>query len=321
MESRADEATRPAISKPVSVQPVREVFQPRHRLRTWAKRISELYPEPPPTIEPQYPLTVVCISDTHNTQPIVPEGDLLLHAGDLTEWGTFDELQAQLNWLNAQPHRHKVIIAGNHDLLLDEAFLRKHQDRFGHYLNGKIAADLDWGSVIYLRDEAVTLHFPVDSGNSPPRRLEIYGCPTTPLYGTSAFQQPRDEDIWSNTVPKDTDILLTHGPPWRHLDGGLHSGCTYLAREVARVRPRLVVFGHIHVGHGREDVVLHSVRAAYEGILGYWRGWPALLEMGLRLVVAKVFGARDSKLTTFVNAAVVGGTGNVYQMDPVVARI
>lgn len=312
---------RPVISTPFSVQPAREIFQPRRRLRSWAKWIFELYPDSSLAAEPQHPLTVMCISDTHNTKPPVPEGDLLLHAGDLTEWGTFIELQDQLDWLNAQPHRHKVVIAGNHDLLLDEAFLKKHQERFGHYLNGKTAADLDWGSVIYLRDEAVTVHFLADSENSPPRRVKIYGCPTTPMYGISAFQRPRDEDIWSGIVPVDTDILVTHGPPWRHLDGGLHSGCTFLAQEVARVRPRLVVFGHIHVGHGREDIVLHPVRAAYEGILGYWKGWSALLGMALRLALAKVFGARDGRVTTFINAAVVGGTGNVYKMDPIVVTV
>jgi len=64
-------------------------------------------------VEPvEDPIAVVCISDTHNLQPQLPDGDLLLHAGDLTEAGTFQELQEQLDWLNNQPHRHKVVIAG-----------------------------------------------------------------------------------------------------------------------------------------------------------------------------------------------------------------
>lgn len=45
------------------------------------------------------PITAVCLSDTHNLQiPDVPEGDLLIHAGDLTSSGTAEELQRQLNW-------------------------------------------------------------------------------------------------------------------------------------------------------------------------------------------------------------------------------
>ncbi|ELQ33467.1 hypothetical protein OOU_Y34scaffold00937g14 [Pyricularia oryzae Y34] len=52
----------------------------------------------------------------------LPPGDSLVHAGDLSQYGTFAEIQAQLTWLAAQPHRHKVVVAGNHDLLLDSDF-------------------------------------------------------------------------------------------------------------------------------------------------------------------------------------------------------
>src|SRR5438067_1571839 len=76
-------------------------------------------------VQPSTPITVVCISDSHNTQPAVPDGDVLLHAGDLTEAGTFDELQAQMDWLNSLPHRYKVAISGNHDLVLDPAYLER----------------------------------------------------------------------------------------------------------------------------------------------------------------------------------------------------
>ena len=62
---------------------------------------------------PTNPVRTVCVSDTHNLQPEVPDGDVLLHAGDLTNRGTFDELQEQLDWLDKQPHRFKVVIAGN----------------------------------------------------------------------------------------------------------------------------------------------------------------------------------------------------------------
>ena len=57
-------------------------------------------------------LTIVCISDTHTLEPDLPDGDLLLHAGDLTNAGSFDEMQGQLDWLNRQSHKYKVVIAG-----------------------------------------------------------------------------------------------------------------------------------------------------------------------------------------------------------------
>ena len=62
-------------------------------------------------------LTIVCISDTHTLEPDLPGGDLLLHAGDLTNAGSFDEMQRQLDWLNRQSHKHKVVIAGKADFL------------------------------------------------------------------------------------------------------------------------------------------------------------------------------------------------------------
>lgn len=67
------------------------------------------------------PLREICVSDTHNATPALPPGDILIHAGDLTVHGTFDEVQAQLHWLPSQPHIHKITIARNHDIPLDEA--------------------------------------------------------------------------------------------------------------------------------------------------------------------------------------------------------
>ena len=72
------------------------------------------------------PIRVVCISDTHNATPPLPYGDILIHAGDLTAHSTFDELQSQLHWLSAQSYTHKIVIMGNHDLMLD----KECHDRF-----------------------------------------------------------------------------------------------------------------------------------------------------------------------------------------------
>lgn len=77
---------------------------------------ERLYSRRAPTrrpTSPANPVRTVCISDTHNLQPELPDGDVLLHAGDLTDRGTFDELQTQFDWLDKQPHRFRVVIAGN----------------------------------------------------------------------------------------------------------------------------------------------------------------------------------------------------------------
>jgi predicted MPP superfamily phosphohydrolase len=64
-------------------------------------------------------VSIVCISDTHNSQPNLPPGDILIHAGDLTQSGSLEELEAAIAWLNSQPHLHKIVVGGNHDILLD----------------------------------------------------------------------------------------------------------------------------------------------------------------------------------------------------------
>ena len=169
----------------------------------------------------------------------------------------------------------------------------------------KTAEDLDWGDIHYLRNSSVRLAFPVGD-----RTLNVYGSPVTPKHGLSAFQHPISDDIWTDTVSPDTDIVLTHGPPRGHLDGVKKSGCSFLAREVVRVRPRLVVFGHIHVGYGIEERVYDRVGRAFEGIEGGWGGWGDLLGMLGAVIGGWIMPRRwrrEEGKTTFVNAAVVEG--------------
>lgn len=94
------------------------------------------------------PIRIICISDTHNKIPPLPPGDILVHAGDLTTHGTFDEVQAQLRWLSSQPHTHKIVIAGNHDIVLDEAsdtrFLTRRED------SATKRKELDWSGIKVL---------------------------------------------------------------------------------------------------------------------------------------------------------------------------
>lgn len=187
----------------------------------------------------------------------------------------------------------------------------------------------------YLHDESITLDFPIDENNldtpvlpNKRRLIKIYGSPRTPQYGVSAFQYPRDEGIWSDRILPDTDI---HGPPRFHLDAqDFHrAGCQFLSREVARVRPRLVVFGHIHTSYGREDVVVDGVRSGYEEVLGNCGGWGMVLLMIVHVFWARalsvLFGRegmlRRERATAFVNASIVGGGGNEMRNQPVVVDL
>jgi hypothetical protein len=129
--------------------------------------------ETQPQVSAGNKISIVCLSDTHLKCPQVPDGDLLLHAGDFTSRGKFDEMQAQLDWLSALPHRHKVVVGGNHDRVLDPSYIAKHPkfDQGGKF------EELDWHDITYLERTSVTLEFP-DAGRS----LRIYGCPLTPAY-------------------------------------------------------------------------------------------------------------------------------------------
>lgn len=277
---------------------------------------------------------IVCISDTHNKQPALPLGDVLIHAGDLTENGSFDEVQDALTWLSSQPHKYKIFVAGNHDVLLDDAFLAKYPER--RYGQSKTKEDLDWGTVIYLEDSVITVEISTnndlhDCDVADARSLTIFGSPWTPQYGASAFQyHPNSSEHWEtifSSLERKPDIIVTHGPPRHHLDRrDFHrAGCPYLSEEICRIRPRLHIFGHIHASYGREDIVLDGPQKIYEEVITGLAGWASLVWMTLEVASARVkaiFGIRDTgKMTTFANAAVVGGPNNELRNAPFVIDV
>ncbi|KAK4133755.1 hypothetical protein BT67DRAFT_404255, partial [Trichocladium antarcticum] len=158
------------------------------------------------------PVSFFCLSDSHNSQPALPNGDVLIHAGDLTHSGSLCELQATLSWLQAQPHPVKIVVAGNHDVLLDAS---RDNDQTARAAENDPALErklIDWGDFIYLENATTTVTCP--NG----RQLQIYGSPLSARRGNWAFQFPRGQDVWAETVPRGIDVLVTHGPPRAYLD-------------------------------------------------------------------------------------------------------
>ena len=222
---------------------------------------------PPPNAAP---IKVVCISDTHSKKPPsrLPDGDLLIHAGDLTENGTLADIQKQIDWLktlhgtstnDGRPgFQHIVVVCGNHDSYFDPRSRSQHDKRTKRTLN--------WGKIHYLEHSSVSLTLGFKD-----RTLRIYGAPQIPKCGGKdfAFQYVRGRDAWSDTIPDDVDVLVTHNPPKWHLDipanGGL--GCEWLLKEIWRVKPTLHVFGHVHAGHGRENVWWDKSQQMFEQVL------------------------------------------------------
>jgi len=176
-------------------------------------------------------LRLICMSDTHGRhhQLNVPDGDVLLHAGDLTGRGKRHEVEDAVEWLLGLPHRHKILVAGNHDWL----FQREPE---------------------LARTLVQELHYLQDSGCEL-EGLKFWGSPWQPVFFNWAFNLDTPEALKSkwDLIPNDTDVLITHGPPYGILDRVERRvvGCEMLLHAVARVQPRLHVFGHIHEGHGR----------------------------------------------------------------------
>jgi len=246
----------------------------------------------------------------------------MCNVGDVTE------LQAQIDWLKSLPHKHKVVIGGNHDHYLDP----RSRHTLPHH---KQLGNLDWGNIHYLLHSEVTLTFP-EHGN---RRLKVYGAPQVPISKVlsgpeHAFRYDRDQDAWSETVPSDVDILITHTPPKWHKDLPIGLGCEWLLKELWRVRPRLHVFGHIHADPGDEPVLWDNCQKGYERICsrcssGLLAGmlnplnWIDLMTLCLRslrsLVWSRLWGGEVSGASIMVNAALMSQeTGKLVQKPRVI---
>jgi len=180
-------------------------------------------------------MKIVAVSDTHrryNEIPKMPSGDLLVFAGD-DDWRTKSSFMPFLEWFSSHPHKYKVMIAGNHD------FFAENNKDF-------IVSESEKRSVIYLENSGIEIE-----------GFKIWGSPYTPTFGPWAFMKLRGNkisEIW-NLIPKNTDILITHGPPMFKLDmtpRGESVGCWDLANIIDNIKPRVHIYGHIHNCYGRK---------------------------------------------------------------------
>lgn len=173
--------------------------------------------------------TVCFISDTHrrHREIEIPPCDVLIHCGDFCSFRQDDRetIQDVDEWFSEQPAKKVLCVAGNHDFELEnEGF------RFEH-------AEL-------LTDRLCQV-----------AGLKIYGSPWCPeLAGFAFFREDRGLKKAWRQIPASIDILATHTPPWGILDlpssQTRHLGCRHLQAELARVKPRFHVFGHIHASAG-----------------------------------------------------------------------
>jgi Icc-related predicted phosphoesterase len=177
-------------------------------------------------------LRIVCLSDTHCQTDFlkVPEGDILIVAGDICLNGRKQELYDFDEFLGRLPHKHKVFVAGNHDI------------PFANVSTKEAKALLK--NAVYLENSGIEID-----------GVKFWGSPWQPEFFNWAFNLPRGPQlakIWAQ-IPNDTDVLVTHTPPYGRLDridNGEHVGCEDLSDALRRVQPKLHVFGHIHEDRG-----------------------------------------------------------------------
>jgi predicted phosphodiesterase len=197
-------------------------------------------------------MIVSIISDTHAKHKQVTQdligGDLLLHGGDFMTSG-YSKYEAEefFKWFDSiDNYEYKTFIAGNHDRVMQD---------IPDEMQGILTA---YKTIDYLQDDECVMYYDGPNGDRPEDNIRIYGSPWQPEFYNWAFNLPRNgpglASKWE-AIPDNTDILITHGPPWGILDDtegrrGQHLGCELLRERVNAIRPKIHIFGHIHSGHG-----------------------------------------------------------------------
>lgn len=190
-------------------------------------------------------MKVIATSDCHGALHEVSselEGNVLILAGDVLPNihpnKMIDALkqEAHLEFLDdlvgKLSIKHTLMIAGNHDWLFQ--------------YNREAVKKLK--NITYLEDQEIIID-----------GVKFYGSPWQPFFLDWAFNLPRDgeemERKWS-LIPNDTQVLITHGPPYGILDktpGNEDVGCKLLLERVLEIKPKIHVFGHIHNSYGRVE--------------------------------------------------------------------
>lgn len=190
-------------------------------------------------------MKIAAISDTHtyHRKLVIPTGlDVLVHCGDITSSGELDTILDFADWMAGQDVPNKIVIAGNHDFSLDPSSSR---------YNAAAEQVLHQRGIHYLLDSSVTIE-----------KVKFYGTPWVPNLQMWAFYHPGHLDRFAS-IPLDTDVLVSHGPPHGILDRcPQHSsmgqrtvgsvGDTRLRRRVDQMtRLKYHFFGHIHEDGGK----------------------------------------------------------------------
>jgi len=184
-------------------------------------------------------MKVIAISDTHGhyKHVTIPKCDVLIHCGDITYSSySLKEIEVFCQWFEKQPAQHKIFIAGNHDRLFE-----KEPNEVT-----KVVNNFD---INYLLDQELIID-----------GVKFYGTPWQPWFYDWAFniKDASERTKLFNQIPLDTNVLITHCPPWNILDQpkyGLRAGDTALSKRIEHLNLKLHLFGHIHEKYGTHQTL------------------------------------------------------------------
>ena len=195
-------------------------------------------------------MKLTIISDTHGYHEGVtlPNGDILIHCGDFSSGGQPIAVERFLKWYNKQPHPHKILLAGNHDISF-----QKNPEWKVSILNK-----------LYLQDSN---HHYLENSGIEIEGIKFFGSPYTPKFFNWVFMYKRRSNeaykIW-RAVPSNTDVIISHGPPKEVLDKCNNhvpphpdrAGCEVMRKIIRKIKPKYCLFGHIHEGYGLDERTL-----------------------------------------------------------------
>ncbi|KAG9658293.1 Metallo-dependent phosphatase, partial [Aureobasidium melanogenum] len=241
----------------------------------------------------------------HDFRLPLPNIDVLLHCGDLTQVGGHGASRNALKMLREIDAELKLVIAGNHDLELDKDYWLTHldeedgdeseeHDQAIAIMRGPLAKQ---AGVTYLEEGAHT--FTLSNGAS----FSIFVSAYSPAFGDWAFAAVPSEDRFANLQDR-FDILMTHGPPKNILDTSQGNvGCEHTLNALRCSKPMLYCFSHIHAGYGAQTVIWNDKTTNTDIVTVK----PANIEKADRWNI--VYKVKDSGETLAINAPIQDENG------------
>ncbi|MEX2168671.1 MAG: metallophosphoesterase [Pirellulales bacterium] len=200
-------------------------------------------------------MRIAAISDQHGFLPDIPQCDLLIIAGDVCPDGFGRHVAAetprlQQDWFNREvrpwlaqsPATHKVLTWGNHDWCGEAC------DFSGDAPPAALTTALQ-----IVVDQATT----VSVGD---QSIRLWLSPWSNQFGYWSFMRhPEALAAVYAAIPEGIDVVVSHQPAFGYGDAVPHyrtgepmpQGSRELLAAIDRVKPRILICGHIHEGHGQ----------------------------------------------------------------------